>query len=573
MNKPILPTSAIISSFVDIGCTNNIVLNGNVPVIGTPSWSVAGVAEGVSVFALNATAVSVSGIFSPLTLRYTIAFQSCASSSADVFVKRYNQVSAPSGIASNFSIGCQSSFFLPSDAPIDGYGKWSVTTGSGSVVDSADTNGTAVTSVSSRFNLYTFTVSGLGCVAKTALTTVQQSDPTSIECVGCQIVSLGKDAFGNETFVNTCDPPVPLVVTNTEQPIRFTVEITMKSLSVGSNADVVFNASVIMTGTMTLATGSTLAIGSNSTLTVQTIDAQNSTITCSDGASIVVSGNVTSKGAVFDIVAGNMTITGSVTFDNATTFSAAVANGASLFVNGEMSFAGRLIMAVLQTLLKGGKKRASATTSVIEVVRYGSASGSFGEIRVNYADPCSEVASVTPSYGPSAMSVVLSVRSLPSCDSGTVEGVVGAGSSGGPVTSASSTGGLSSEAIVGLVVSLSLVLTAIMVVLVLASRARRLKKADEHFRKQMTKRGSIHINTYEKPNPAFGQGLEGEVASQPAAPVLSKRYTMAFNANVVDIAKQKEEEAEEENATDTMIELDDVSLPPPTADAREPMVL
>jgi hypothetical protein len=49
--------------------------------------------------------------------------------------------------------------------------------------------------------------------------------------VGCILVSLGKDSSGNDTFVNTCDPPVPLVVSD-DQPVTFTVEITMKSLDV-----------------------------------------------------------------------------------------------------------------------------------------------------------------------------------------------------------------------------------------------------------------------------------------------------------------------------------------------------
>ncbi len=159
------------------------------------------------------------------------------------------------GIVANFSIGCQSSFFLPSLVPVDGYGEWILVAGSGSVVESDKVNETAVTSVKTAYNRFLFNVSAPGCPSKTAVSEVWQSDPQSFECVGCQIVSLGLDANGNETFVNTCDPPVPMVISSTEQTVTFTVEIVMKSINVSAGADVVFLASVTLTETMEMKQG------------------------------------------------------------------------------------------------------------------------------------------------------------------------------------------------------------------------------------------------------------------------------------------------------------------------------
>merc|ERR1711991_159565 len=115
----------------------------------------------------------------------------------------------------------------------DGFGAWSRFSGSGSVVSPNDRN-TAITSISKERNVFAWTISAPFCVSKTAYAEVYQALPDSFECVGCQIVSLGADADGNETFVNTCDPPVPLVVTDTAVTVTVTVAVSLKSLSVGS---------------------------------------------------------------------------------------------------------------------------------------------------------------------------------------------------------------------------------------------------------------------------------------------------------------------------------------------------
>jgi hypothetical protein len=110
-------------------------------------------------------------------------------------------------------------------------------------------------------------------------------------------VSLGVDANGNETFVNTCDPPVPMVVSATDRPVTFSVEIIMKSLNVSAGADVVFLASVTLTETMEMKSGASLSMNGTVTLTVASIVAtQNSTITAEGGASIIVTGNMTASG-------------------------------------------------------------------------------------------------------------------------------------------------------------------------------------------------------------------------------------------------------------------------------------
>ena len=491
--------------------------------------------------------------------------------------------------------------------PVDGYGRWDVSNGTGSVVQSNEVNGTAVTSVSSQYNEYTFTVSGLGCVAKTAVTTVVQSDPASVECAGCQIVSLGKDASGMDTFVNTCDPPVPMVVTSTDQPISFTVEITMKSLTVGSDADIVFSASVTLTGALKLGDGSTMSIGGNSTMTMQDLSVGNSTFSCADGATVVVRGNITSAGATFQITAGNMTILGSVAFDNATTFSASASDAGSLFVQGQMSFGGRLIMAVLQALAgAGGRRRASTTTSSLVVAQYGSSEGSFSSVNINYPpSQCSELVSATPSYGPSSMSVILAVRSLPACDSVTVQGAVA--DSGGEAAPITGTQGLSAEAIVGLVVSLVLVAAAVMVVAVLAAKAARIKRADAQFRStqaakhrsdlqvasSMESRASRIDSAAIKPNlkvnAAYGKEVEGPapVAAAPAAPAApaaasaaapaaaapppaedGRHYTTLFNASqlaIINKDKGEEDEGEEDDSNS--------SQPTPVSAARPNLVV
>lgn len=110
-------------------------------------------------------------------------------------------------------------------------------------------------------------------------------------------MSLGVDANGNETFVNTCDPPVPMVVSATDRPVTFSVEIIMKSLNVSAGADVVFLASVTLTETMEMKSGASLSMNGTVTLTVASIVAtQNSTITAEGGASIIVTGNMTASG-------------------------------------------------------------------------------------------------------------------------------------------------------------------------------------------------------------------------------------------------------------------------------------
>jgi hypothetical protein len=114
--------------FVDIGCLTSVDLVGSVPSVGTASWQIVN-APGVVLAQLNATAVRATNITGLVSFRYSITFGSCWSSSADVYVKRYSQVSAPVGLESSFSIGCQSSFYLPSQVPDDGFGVWTVQQG------------------------------------------------------------------------------------------------------------------------------------------------------------------------------------------------------------------------------------------------------------------------------------------------------------------------------------------------------------------------------------------------------------------------------------------------------------
>jgi hypothetical protein len=61
-------------------------------------------------------------------------------------------------------------------------------------VPSGEENGTAVTSVHTSSNLYRFTVSAPGCVAKSADTAVSQSDPLSVRTTEME----ARNAYHNE---------------------------------------------------------------------------------------------------------------------------------------------------------------------------------------------------------------------------------------------------------------------------------------------------------------------------------------------------------------------------------------
>jgi hypothetical protein len=148
-----------------------------------------------------------------------------------------------------------------------------------------------------------------------------------------------------------------------------------------------------------------------------------------------------------------MTVAGSVTFDNATVLRITEsASGTTLKIQGNLALAGNLVLSLIKLLQGGssssGRKRA-VSTQQIDVVSYGSASGTLSGVQVPFTDSqCSRLLSATPNYGPSTLSVTLRIQG---CDSSNVVGAVTVGGgSGGAGATTSGGGGPSEGAIIGI---------------------------------------------------------------------------------------------------------------------------
>ena len=478
---PIVASRPRIPSFVDIGCRTSVLIAGNQPAVGRGFWSlVAGGGDELTIVDPLEPIVAVTGVASSFTLRYTISYFSCSSFSAIVQVKRYSEVSDAETQA-NVTIGCQSSLYLNATAVVNGQGQWRRVSGSGRVNPNDRNQADAsVTSIRSLESVFEWFVSAPSCVTKRSETKVFASRPQSVECVGCQVVSLGVDEEGNATFVNTCDPPVPLVVTDMSRTVTFELNVRMRSLSVGSGSIVALSAGMELDGDLQLTGGARMSLtGRASSLTVQRLDAgANSTISVGEGATVRIRGNLTSAGATFSVTLGNLTIEGSVTFDNGTSLE--LGNGGGMVVQGNMGFQGllRYIFAVLlnnknQRLVEGAQEVASVPVGTESfdsgaVINYGSSSGAFDEVSVVFPTAsCEQVKSIAPSYGGSSMSIVVLVSPDPQCDSET--GEVAAG-------------GIAIGVIIGIAVAAVVVAVAATVVLVIVARHVRLKRSEAMFR-------------------------------------------------------------------------------------------
>jgi hypothetical protein len=265
--------------------------------------------------------------------------------------------------------------------------------------------------------------------------------------------------------------------------------VRMQSLSVASGSTVSLAASMELDGELVLTGGARMALSGNaSSLTVQRLDAgANSTVTVGEGASVRIRGNLTSAGGSFRITQGNLTIEGSVAFDNDTSLE--LGSGGGMEIQGNMGFRG--ILTYLFALLTSSSNRqarvegAQVATSVpvgtksLEsgpVISYGSSSGEFSAVNVVVpTGACEQVSQVAPVYGGSSMSIVVLVSPTPQCDAtGQVVGQEG----------------LSAGAIVGIAVAAVVVAVAVMVAIVLVARHVRLKRSESIFRAREASRAN-----------------------------------------------------------------------------------
>jgi len=274
--------------------------------------------------------------------------------------------------------------------------------------------------------------------------------------------------------------------------------LRMRSLSLAAGSRVRIESGLELTGRLNLTDGSSVAIsGNRSSITVNELDAgAEASVSVEDGGSMLVTGNLTSRGATFSVTVGNLTVEGSVSFDNSTSLS--MSDGAGLRVRGNIRFQGLFRFLFAQVVAAAnnnnnnnnnrdeginGEKALNARTIGMatavpegtvslnsgEVIEYGSFDGAFSTVTaVVNLDACQEVVNTQTSYGSSSMSVTVSVAPASSCATDA------AGQPAG--------GGLSTGAIVGIAVGAAVCAIAVMVLIIVVGRRMRIQRTEALFR-------------------------------------------------------------------------------------------
>jgi gliding motility-associated-like protein len=161
-------------------CATVATLGGNVPAVGTGTWSVfSGAATITSPNAANSglTALGV-GVN---VLQWTIGSGTCTASSSTVIVQR-DQVPSTSLAGSNQTV-CASVATMAGNTPAVGTGTWSLVSGAGTITSPTAPN-SGITGLGFGVNVFMWTVGNGVCANSTSTMSIQRDTPPSASVAG-----------------------------------------------------------------------------------------------------------------------------------------------------------------------------------------------------------------------------------------------------------------------------------------------------------------------------------------------------------------------------------------------------
>jgi gliding motility-associated-like protein len=160
INQDQNPTTANAGPDVNT-CNSSISLAGNVPSIGTGTWSL--VSGTGTIVTPNSATSTVTGLsVGANVFKWTISNGTCASSSDNVTITRdASPTTANAGPDQNI---CNSSATLAGNIPSTGTGTWSLVSGTG-IITNASLNNSTVTGLSVGNNIFQWTISNGTCTA------------------------------------------------------------------------------------------------------------------------------------------------------------------------------------------------------------------------------------------------------------------------------------------------------------------------------------------------------------------------------------------------------------------------
>jgi gliding motility-associated-like protein len=151
-------------------CATTVTLSGNVPSIGTGSWTLISGGGNIQASASATTAVnSLSVGLNRFT--WTIVNGVCPALSSTVDVNR-DAVPSAASAGSNATV-CATTVTLSAGTPVTGTGSWSVVTG-GASLSSTSVIQPTVTNLSAGINIFMWTVSNGVCMPSTSTVSVQR---------------------------------------------------------------------------------------------------------------------------------------------------------------------------------------------------------------------------------------------------------------------------------------------------------------------------------------------------------------------------------------------------------------
>jgi gliding motility-associated-like protein len=169
IQRDALPTTANAGSNQTI-CATTFTLNGNIPVVGTGSWSVLnGTASIQSSFS---SSTSVSGLSAGNNqFAWTITNGVCAASASTVTIIR--DLNPSTAVAGANQTVCATTATLDATSPSIGTGSWTVLNG-GANLSSSIAPGTSVSNLTTGVNVFAWTVVNGVCPASSATVSVQR---------------------------------------------------------------------------------------------------------------------------------------------------------------------------------------------------------------------------------------------------------------------------------------------------------------------------------------------------------------------------------------------------------------
>ena len=199
---------------------------------------------------------------------------------------------------------------------MNGFGKWTFGNGTGEFPLPTDGSST-VQSLTAEVTEIVWTVSAPACTDSVATAYIYRQ-PDSF--CSCQLTSTGSG-----TFLSSCDPPLPIVLT---APPGETIVIVLPANFTLESLNVTEGVTVVVSGTLNVEGG--ITVTSQGTLEVTGTATVSGDVTLTEGSSLAVSGTTTFEGELSIESGATMYVSGTATVQG----NIGVSSSATLSING-----------------------------------------------------------------------------------------------------------------------------------------------------------------------------------------------------------------------------------------------